>query len=168
MHITEKNRRVALGFLEHVGSISIARYPGKNPKINWQRVLHSWDGKAEGEILRRLTPDIPGLHMEYYVCDGRLLQHVDEVDDGVITMGIVLQGSEDLQLNASGSRIEIGEGDIFALDPKKRHGAETNKSFVFATRDYRLHELPTLEKFRRKTEKDLRKISAHYPVLEPA
>jgi hypothetical protein len=168
MNFFERQRRVALGFLEHIGTISIARYRNQHPPIDWGRLMHEWDSGEGGDdsILRRLEPDVPGLLLSYFACHGTLPLHVDSVGPGNLTFGAIVHTTRDLELDADGESVGVDPGAIFLLDPTSRHGAKADGSFVFATMDLPSHEAPTAEKFRRRVSRDLRRIAARHPMKE--
>lgn len=161
MNFFERNRRVALGFLEHIGNISIARYRNRTAGVDWSVLMDRWDpGQSDkGTVLRRLDPDVPDLELTYFACHGTLPLHVDMIGRKSLTFGAILHCAEELHLNASEGSVEVEAGTLFMLDPSIRHGAQAEGRFLFATIDLPEHQAPTVEKFRRRVGKDIRRIA---------
>jgi len=168
MNFFERNRRVALGFLEHIGSISIARYRNHSSSVDWERLMKEWDTgeSGQGNDLRRLDPDIPGLTLTYFACHGSLPLHVDMVGRNKLTFGAIIHSRAPLSIDAPHESVEVEAGAVFMLDPSKEHGATADESFLFATIDLAEHEAPTAEKFRRRLNRDLRRISDRHAIKE--
>ena len=168
MLLTERNRRIALGFLEHIGSISIARYRNRSQSIDWARLMKEWDTgeNGEGNDLRKLDPDVPGLVLTYFACHGSLPLHIDMVGRNKLTFGAIIHSSAPLSLDAPQQSVEVEAGALFVLDPATQHGATTDGSFLFATIDLAEHEAPTAEKFRRRVNRDLRRIADRHANKE--
>lgn len=161
----ERKYRSALGYIEHVGSISLARHHDQLPPISWEAVeketCEQHVGPRKGPLEYMPIP-IEGLWASWFVCHGRLPLHVDEVGSDMSTLGLIAVADEDLELNAGGRHVEASPGDMFVLDPARRHGAETKGMLVFGARDLRKHELPKADKARRMFMRDLTKIAKRY------
>ena len=168
MLFSERNRRIALGFLEHIGTISIARYRSRFAGIDWARIMREWDHGESGDEnpLKRLSPDVPGLALTYYACHGTLPLHVDAVGRKILTFGVILHAQGSLRLNAADGSVEVDAGSLYMLDPRSQHGAIASGSFVFAAVDLPEHEAPTAEKFRRRVSRDIRKINERHARKE--
>lgn len=168
MLLTERNRRKALGFLEHIGSISIARYRNRSQSIDWSRLMKDWDTGESGEMndLRKLDPDVPGLVLSYFACHGNLPLHIDKVGYNRLTFGAIIHSTAPLSIDAPHQSVEVEAGALFVLDPNKQHGATACGSFLFATIDLPEHEAPTAEKFRRRVERDLGRIAERHAIKE--
>ena len=103
--------RKRLGFLEHYGSISLARYPDRSPCVDWHRAVDLW---SEGSgYLRRLETGMANLWSSLFVCDGRLPLHVDMVGKGVTTMGMIIANESSLKIASKEQVVQADSGDIF-------------------------------------------------------
>ena len=134
-----KKYREALGYKEHAGSISVRRASTALPDVDWITAI-----KNERSPLNMLVPmnAISMVHGIYcYAISGRLKQHIDCVSPNEMTSGIILQCSDDLELNAWGKKIPVKTGDQFLLDPHRSHGADTKGLLVFAALDEDISKL---------------------------
>lgn len=151
--------RQRLGFLEHIETISIARYPDRSPCINWNKAVDLWS--VGSGSLRKIETGLTSLWSTFFVCDGNLPLHVDMIGKNMTTMGMIIANESPILITTEAQKVAADACDIFALDPEEEHGAETHGRFIFATRDLKNHELPTVEKARRLFLRDLARISEH-------
>ena len=93
-----------------------------------------------------------------YHVQGKLELHTDIAPDEEMTMGMILQADNDLILTTGRSHTSAKPGDIFTLDPNKRHGANTNGSLVFAATDYHKALVPSAGCYRQIIDREIDRI----------
>lgn len=70
-------------------------------------------------------------------------------------MGMILECEADFVLTTGRSRVPARAGDVYLLDPFKRHGAETSGFYAFAALDVRPGGDVCPERFRDRAIVDL-------------
>jgi len=152
-------KKVELGFLEHVGSASIARYPDRGPFLDWTKITVRWqDQRNEKQInfaIEKLWAKYYG-HNEY--------TQVFESKPDKIQIIMIVYCEENISLKIGKHDSEVNVGDIIAIDPGQNIKATGN--FIIAKRNFKEHEVPKVEKARRLFLKDLQKISKHMKQME--
>lgn len=66
------------------------------------------------------------------------------------TLGVIIDVDPGAKLSTGRSRIPIVAGDVYRLDPNKRHGAINPGFLAFLARDYRTGQEPAPDVFRMK------------------
>lgn len=133
---------LAPGYTHKAGHIQIA--PGAMPisDIDWASVACPPDELFAEFLSPHLLQGVeargrwPFTDIEFYLSTGSLPLHVDDLSPpGGLVMGMILECEADFVLTTGRSRVPARAGDVYLLDPFKRHGAETSGFYAFATLD---------------------------------
>lgn len=151
--------RAMLGFGRKCGHLSLADTPLDVSSVDWDLVSRDW-GQTAIDGLSFLPIPID-LKSSLFICRGRLRLHTDVVDYGTASVGLITDCAEDFALITHGNRINAAPGDIFILDPHKKHGAETASDFLFLVLDVPIVSLEQANEYARIFKEDLRQIADH-------
>lgn len=88
-------------------------------------------------------------HYELYMLLGSLPLHTDfPLWKDTRTLGLIVEADEGSYLTSGPSRIALQPGDVYRIDPNKRHGVFTPGFFVFIARDYPAGKEPEPTQFK--------------------
>jgi hypothetical protein len=99
----------------------------------------------------------PYSDLEFYVSTGSLPLHVDDLgpENGLI-IGMILECADDFELTTGRSRAAAKAGDVYLLEPGRRHGALTEGFYAFAALDVPVGGDVCPERFRKRVVDELR------------
>ena len=123
-------------YSETSGHLSVMRGAPLITDIQWNQSEEFSEVKKRPHILHGVkTQD--DRYYELYMLMGSLPLHTDfPLWKETRTLGLIVEAGEDAYLTSGPRRLSLRPGDVYRIDPNKRHGVLTSGFFVFIARDY--------------------------------
>lgn len=135
------------------GHIALSHGPMPITGIDWPALIRSLndtdDADLDDHFLYGIEPRGISLRVDFYMMRADLKLHTDlTMHPGMTTLGVIVAADPDLLITTGQNSLPAQAGDVYHLDPTKRHGTRTKGFLAFATQDYLGHQIPPPGEFR--------------------